>query len=79
MAHSQRNVAIPSLTRRECEVLYMLADGLDARAIAHNLGISVNTCRGYLKNLLLKLDAHSQLEAVVIATNYGLVSVGSSR
>ena len=79
MSHPQRNVAIPSLTRRECEVLYMLADGLDARAIAHNLGISVNTCRGYLKNLLLKLDAHSQLEAVVIATNYGLVSVGSSR
>lgn len=79
MSQPQRDVVIPSLTRREREVLKMLADGLDARAIARSLGISVNTCRGYVKNLLLKLDAHSQLEAVVIATNRGLVSVGSSR
>lgn len=78
MSQPQRDVTIPSLTRREREVLKMLADGLDARAIAKNLAISVNTCRGYVKNLLLKLDAHSQLEAVVIATNRGLVSVGSS-
>ena len=79
MSQPQRDVTIPSLTRREREVLKMLADGLDARAIAKNLGISVNTCRGYVKNLLLKLDAHSQLEAVVIATNRGLVSVGLGR
>jgi DNA-binding NarL/FixJ family response regulator len=56
----------------------MLADGSDACAIAKRLGISVNTCRGYVKNLLLKLDAHSQLEAVVIATSRGLVNVGPS-
>jgi len=64
------------LTRREREVLRMLAGGSDARAISKDLGISVHTCRGYLKNLLLKLGAHSQLEAVVIATRHGLVSVG---
>jgi DNA-binding NarL/FixJ family response regulator len=68
---------VPPLTRRELEVLRMLADGSDARAIAKALGISVSTCRGYVKNLLLKLDAHTQLEAVVIATNHGLVSVGT--
>ncbi len=68
---------LPPLTRREREVLRMLADGSDARAIAKNLTISVNTCRGYVKNLLVKLDAHSQLEAVVIATKHGLVNVGS--
>lgn len=79
MSQPQRDVMIPSLTRRERDVLKMLADGLDARAIARSLGISVNTCRGYVKNLLVKLDAHSQLEAVVIATNRGLVSVGPSR
>jgi DNA-binding NarL/FixJ family response regulator len=69
----------PPLTRREREVLTMLADGSDARTIAGSLGISVSTCRGYLKNLMLKLDAHSQLEAVVIATHHGLVSVGRHR
>ena len=67
----------PQLTRRERDVLGLLADGLDARAAARSLGISVNTCRGYVKSLLLKLDAHTQLEAVVTATNLGLVSVGS--
>jgi len=68
--------SLPPLTRRERDVLRLLADGLDARAIARALGISVNTCRGYSKSLLLKLGAHSQLEAVVIATNHGLINVG---
>jgi len=67
---------LPPLTRRERDVLRMLAGGSEARAISKDLGISVNTCRGHLKNLLLKLGAHSQLEAVVIATRHGLVSVG---
>jgi DNA-binding NarL/FixJ family response regulator len=68
---------VPPLTRREQEVLQLLADGLDARAVAHRLGITLHTCRGYIKNLLLKLDAHSQLEAVAIATRNGLVRVKS--
>jgi DNA-binding NarL/FixJ family response regulator len=70
---------LPPLSRRERDVLRMLADGSDAKTIAKDLGISVNTCRGYVKSLLLKLNAHSQLEAVVIATNHGLVSVGPNR
>jgi DNA-binding NarL/FixJ family response regulator len=68
---------IPPLTQRERDVLALLAGGSDARSISKKLGISVNTCRGYLKNLLVKLDAHSQLEAVVIATRHGLVILGS--
>jgi DNA-binding NarL/FixJ family response regulator len=72
----RRSDYLPALTRRERDVLRMLADGSDARAIARELGIAVATCRGYVKSLLLKLNAHSQLEAVVIATNHGLVSVG---
>jgi DNA-binding NarL/FixJ family response regulator len=68
---------IPPLTQRERDVLGLLAGGSDAQSISKKLGISVNTCRGYLKNLLVKLDAHSQLEAVVIATKHGLVILGS--
>jgi DNA-binding NarL/FixJ family response regulator len=66
---------VPPLTRREQDVLQMLGDGLDARSTANRLGITLHTCRGYIKNLLLKLDAHSQLEAVAIATRSGLVRV----
>ena len=43
------------------------------RAIARRLGISVHTCRGYVKAVLGKLGAHSQLEAVAVATRRGLL------
>jgi DNA-binding NarL/FixJ family response regulator len=68
---------LPALTHRERDVLQMLAGGLEATSIARELGISLNTCRGYVKNLLTKLGAHSQLEAVVIATRNGLIRVGA--
>jgi DNA-binding NarL/FixJ family response regulator len=79
IAHSPGEEYLEPLTPREAHVLNLLADGSDARAIARSLGISVSTCRFYVKGLLVKLDAHSQLEAVVIATKRGLVSVGSHR
>jgi DNA-binding NarL/FixJ family response regulator len=63
----------PRLSSREHDVLGMLAVGMDARAIARQLHISLNTCRGYIKTLLSKLQAHSQLEAVAIARRAGLL------
>lgn len=66
----------PSLTEREHQVLQRLAAAEDTRSIARELGISVSTCRGYVKNLLAKLGAHSQLEAVVIAMRHGLIYAG---
>lgn len=60
------------LTRRELEVLSLMREGFDPQAIASRLGISVHTCRGHVKNVLLKLGAHSQLEAVVIAARADL-------
>ena len=50
-----------------------MGEGLDPHAIARELGISLNTCRGYQKSILAKLGAHSQLEAVVIATRRGVI------
>jgi DNA-binding NarL/FixJ family response regulator len=61
------------LTPREREVLTLMGSGLDARAMARQLGISVHTCRGHVKSVLGKLDAHSQLEAVAVATRRGLL------
>ena len=61
------------LTRRELEVLGLMREGLDPQTIASQLGISVHTCRGHVKSVLLKLGAHSQLEAVVIAAREGLL------
>lgn len=61
------------LTAREQDVLTSLGRGLAPREIAQVLGISVNTCRGYVKNLLAKLEVNSQLEAVLRAQRLGLL------
>ncbi len=62
------------LTPREHEVLVLLAAAHDARAIARALGVSIHTVRGYVKALLAKLDAHTQLGAVVRARHLGLLA-----
>ena len=68
----------PPLTPRELEVLQMLGHGASAPTIARDLGISLATCRGHVKSVLTKLGAHSQLEAVVIAMQHRLITVGSA-
>ena len=64
------------LTPREMEVLQLLGQGRDPRTISKELGVSMHTCRGYIKGVLAKLDVHSQLEAVVVGTRMGLIQVG---
>jgi Response regulator containing a CheY-like receiver domain and an HTH DNA-binding domain len=63
-----------NLTRRERDVLNLMGQGLDPHAVAGRLGITLHTCRGYQKSILAKLDAHSQLEAVVVAARRGLIA-----
>jgi DNA-binding NarL/FixJ family response regulator len=65
--------ARPHLTRRELDVLGLLAEGVDLGASARRLGLSVHTVREYVKSILRKLDAHSQLEAVAVARRLGLL------
>ncbi|MHB1875701.1 MAG: response regulator [Streptosporangiaceae bacterium] len=61
------------LTGREREVLALMGEGMDPRAISESLVVSLHTARGYVKNILMKLGAHSQLEAVVLATRGGVL------
>jgi DNA-binding NarL/FixJ family response regulator len=62
------------LTRREQEVLDCLGRGMQAKAIARVLGITLETCRGSVKSLHAKLGARSQLDAVVKAQQLGLLA-----
>jgi len=62
-----------SLTAREVQVLGLLAEGHSPAATAADLGISLHTCRGHIKSVLAKLQVHSQLEAVVVAWQRGLI------
>ena len=74
LIHNAAARQVDPLSLREHDVLAMLAIGLRAQDIADQLGISKNTCRGYIKSLLCKLDAHTQLEAVANARRRGLVT-----
>jgi DNA-binding NarL/FixJ family response regulator len=65
------------LTKRELEVLTLLAQGLSVQQISRRLSLSVHTTRGYVKTLLVKLEAHSQLEAVLVAARRGLIAAVS--
>ena len=64
---------IEPLTPRERDVLALMGKGLAPAAIAAALNITLSTCRGYVKNLHLKLGARSQLEAVMTAQRVGLI------
>jgi DNA-binding NarL/FixJ family response regulator len=61
------------LTARELEVLELLADGTPNQELAARMGISRNTVRNHVQNLLTKLGVHSRLEAVALATREGLL------
>lgn len=69
----ERQRTLPQLTRREREVLALMAAAADVERIARELKITMNTARGYIQNILEKLGAHSRLEAVVRATELGLL------
>ena len=61
-----------SLSRRELEVLRLMADGLSTSVAAQRLHVSRATVRNHVQNILAKLGVHSRLEAVAFATKHRL-------
>jgi two-component system, NarL family, nitrate/nitrite response regulator NarL len=61
------------LTLREREVLRLVAEGVSTSDMARQLFVSPNTVRNHVQSVLVKLGAHSKLEALVIATRSGLL------
>lgn len=55
------------LSRRESEVLTLLAEGLTGEEIAKRLVLSPETVRTHVRNAMEKLDARTRTEAVVKA------------
>ena len=63
-----------TLTPRQREVLNMLAAGKSTQQISAELGISATTVRNHVANLIAALGAHTRLQAVIAATNAGLIA-----
>jgi DNA-binding NarL/FixJ family response regulator len=68
--------AFPELTRRECEVLELIADGHTNDVIARRLVVSGKTVRNHISNIFAKLRVADRAEAIVRARRAGLGSGG---
>ena len=65
-------VAELNLTRRELDVMHLLAEGRTNRQIGESLFISEKTASVHVTNLLRKLGVHNRVEAASIAQRVGL-------
>ena len=65
------------LTRRECEVLALVAAGCTNRQVAAELVVSEHTVARHLSNIFVKLGVGSRTEAAGFAFAHGLVDTGS--
>lgn len=72
-ARIEKTTIIEPLSDREMEVLGLLPSRLSSTEMANELSISVNTLRSHLKNIYIKLDAHSRYEAIARAKDAGLL------
>ena len=62
------------LTRREREVLELLASGMTNAAIARRLKVAPNTVASHLKRLYPKLGARNRSQAVAYALSHGMTA-----
>ena len=73
------DAAAHPLTRREVEVVRLLAAGVKTREIGEQLHISPTTVRNHIQNVLRKLDLHSRVEVVSWAHRHKLLNDGAGK
>lgn len=64
--------AVPIITRREKEILALIAEGLTSSQIADKLFISTHTVDSHRKNLMEKFETNSIAVVIKLATEYNL-------
>ena len=70
-------VSVPVLTRREKEVLELIAEGMTNNEIAEKIFVSASTVDTHRKNLLAKLEAKNTAELVKLAFYHNLITLGN--
>ena len=70
----QSNDFLPDgLTKREVEVLKLIAGGTTNKEIANKLFISIKTVESHRTNIFRKLDIHDRIQAATYAIRKGLI------
>jgi two-component system NarL family response regulator len=65
----------PALTPREVEVVHLIAQGLRNKEIAVTLGISEQTAKVHVKNILAKLNVSDRSAVIAVAVRRGIIHI----
>lgn len=68
----KNQLSITSLTKREKEIIKMIAAGMTSNEIAVSLNISLHTANNHRKNILKKLNFHNKADIARFAVENGL-------
>jgi DNA-binding NarL/FixJ family response regulator len=66
----------PSLTPRELQVVQLIAEGLRNKEIAVALGISEETAKVHVKNILAKMNVNDRAAVIPVALRRGIIHIG---
>lgn len=69
--------SLNGLTKREIEVLKLLAEGLFNKEIAYKLNISERTVKNHVSNILKKINASDRTQAAVFAIKHNIIDIDS--
>ena len=64
-----------TLTKRETEILPLIADGLSSKQIAGKLFVSISTVSNHRANILHKTHCKNCLELIKYAIKAGLIAI----
>ncbi len=65
----------PQISKRELEVLRLVADGLGNRQIGERLNLAETTVKSHVATIFRKLDVSDRTEAVVVAARRGIIEL----
>lgn len=66
---------VPMLSPREREIMHLMAEGLTAEKIGDALGVSVETVRTHVRNVIRKLRARNRVHAIALALERGEIAL----
>jgi DNA-binding NarL/FixJ family response regulator len=65
---------LPSLSKREGEIMDLLAQGLTGEQVAERLFLSAETVKTHIRNAMGKLEANTRVHAIAIALREGFIN-----